>query len=54
MIRFASYRTACKLRFMQKKANRKLKHAIHGALVPTILSLTLVIPGINQQKQVAG
>jgi hypothetical protein len=23
MIRFASYRTACKLRFMQKKANRK-------------------------------
>jgi hypothetical protein len=24
MIRFASYRTACKLRFVQKKANRKL------------------------------
>ena len=26
MIRFASYRTACKLRFVQKKANRKLKN----------------------------
>lgn len=26
MIRFASYRTACKLRFVQKKVNRKLKN----------------------------
>jgi hypothetical protein len=33
MIRFASYRTACKLRFVQKKANRKLEPAIRDAPV---------------------
>jgi hypothetical protein len=33
MIRFASYRTACKLRFVQKKANRKLKHTTFEMLL---------------------
>jgi hypothetical protein len=41
MIRFASYRTACKLRFVQKKVNRKLKtfseYLIHVAVLSGLL-----------------